>query len=302
MGIRNTITHEEERSEPWRRRLTKRAIIVSVVATATLMAAGGVAIASVASSGGGVLHGCYSTTTGALRVINPSARQYCKAGEKAIQWNAAGITWRGGWGRKITYSVHDAVVYNGSSYLATAAGADRVPSPSSRAWSVLAASGASGPAGPTGATGATGSAGASGTSAFAEFFALMPADNSATIAAGAPVSFPQSGQNAGSVISSLTPSTFNLADVGTYEVSFQVSVNEPGQLELTLNGTALPDTTVGRATGTSQIWATVLIPVTVINSVLTVENPARNSPALTVTPDAGGTHEVSATLVIQQLS
>jgi hypothetical protein len=377
MGIRNTITCNGERSGSGRR-LTKRAVIVSVVATATLMAAGGVAIASVvsvvsiASRGGGVLHGCYSTTTGVLRVINPSARQSCKAGERAIQWNAAGITWRGSWNRTITYSVHDAVVYGGSSYLAIAAGADRVPSDSPRSWSVLAASGAPGPAGPGGSNGGagpagptgpagslgpsgpagslgpsgpagslgpsgpagslgpsgpagslgpsgpagslgpsgpagspgpTGPTGPSGILAFAEFFALMTPDNAATVAVGTAVSFPQSGPTDGSsgitrVIAS--PSAFTLAATGTYSVSFQVSVTEAGQLALALNGTALPDTVVGRATGTSQIWASVLIQATA-GDVLTVVNPAGNSTALTITPSAGGTHSVSATLVIRRL-
>jgi hypothetical protein len=309
MGTRNTIIGEEEQSEPWRRRLTKRAIIVSAVATATLLAAGGVAIASVASRGGGVLHGCYSTSTGALRLINPPAHQYCKAGEKAIQWNASGITWRGNWNRNITYSVHDAVVYGGSSYLATAGGAGRVPSASSRAWSVLAASGASGPAGPAGATGPTGPtgpAGPSGSSAFAEFYALMPGDNAATVAVGGSVQFPQNGPTDGSsTITRLTASTFNLAAIGTYEVAFQVSVTEAGQLDLTLNsgGGALEqaNTVVGRATGTSQIWANTLIVTTVINTVLSVKNPAGESTALTITPLAGGTDPVSATLVIQRL-
>jgi hypothetical protein len=133
----------------------------------------------------------------------------------------------------------------------------------------------------------------------------MPSDNAATVAVGAPVLFPQTGPADGSsaIARVSATSAFTLAAAGIYSVSFQVSVTEPGQLELALNGIsgALPATVVGRATGTSQIWASVLIQAAA-GDVLTVVNPAGNSTALTITPLAGGTHSVSATLVIRRLS
>lgn len=58
---------------------------------------------------------------------------------------------------------------------------------------------------------------------------------------------------------------------------------------------------VGRATGTSQIIGMAILETTTINSVLTVRNPADNSTALTITPLAGGTQQVSAHLVITQI-
>jgi len=60
-------------------------------------------------------------------------------------------------------------------------------------------------------------------------------------------------------------------------------------------------TVVGRATGTSQLVGTTLITTTKTNSILTVRNPAGNSTALTITPQAGGTRAVSASLVITRL-
>jgi hypothetical protein len=129
----------------------------------------------------------------------------------------------------------------------------------------------------------------------------MPGDNAATVAAGSDVSFPQDGPNSGGGISGLTDSTFQLAKIGTYQVTFQVSVSEAGQLILTLNNADLAYTVVGRATGTSQIVETCLVTTTSVNSVLTVRNPAGNSTALTITPLAGGTRPVSAHLVILQL-
>ncbi|MFO7552742.1 MAG: hypothetical protein R6W80_15155 [Haliea sp.] len=92
-----------------------------------------------------------------------------------------------------------------------------------------------------------------------------------------------------------------MADIGTYQVMFQVSVSEAGQLILTLNGADLAYTVVGRATGTSQLVGMALVETSAINSILTVRNPAGNSTALTITPLADGTRPVAAQLVITQL-
>jgi hypothetical protein len=178
-----------------------------------------------------------------------------------------------------------------------------------------------GPIGPTGATGAVGPAGTNGlngtngtngvngagsvTSSFADFYALMPGDNAATIAAGSAVQFPQNGPFNTISRSGSSPSQFTLPAIGTYQVTFQVSVSEAGQLVLgldtTTGATELAYTVVGRATGTSQIVGTCLITTTFANSVLTVRNPVGNSTALTITPIAGGTHPVSAHVVIVRL-
>ncbi len=130
----------------------------------------------------------------------------------------------------------------------------------------------------------------------------MPPDNAATVAVGTDVSFPQDGPSGGSAIFRTGPSTFNLSLIGAYEVLFQVGVSEAGQLILTLNDADLAYTVVGRATGTSQIVGLAIVRTTVINSLLTVRNPAGNSTALTITPLAGGTRPVSAHLVITQIA
>ena len=93
----------------------------------------------------------------------------------------------------------------------------------------------------------------------------------------------------------------NLENAGIYYVEFQVSVTEAGQLELTLDGTPVANSVVGRTSGTSQMVGCTLITSTVANSVLTVRNPAGNATALTITPSAGGNSAVSASLVIIQL-
>ncbi len=129
----------------------------------------------------------------------------------------------------------------------------------------------------------------------------MPPDNSATVGVGVDVQFPQDGPTSGTTITRTGPSSFNLADIGVYNVQFQVSVTEAGQLMLTLNTTELDYTVVGRATGTTQIVGLCLIRTTVANSIITVRNPTGNSTALTIPPLAGGTWPVSAHLVIIQL-
>lgn len=173
--------------------------------------------------------------------------------------------------------------------------------------------GATGPAGATGATGATGAqgipgvpgasgpVGPSGSSTFAEFFALMPGDNSVPVAVGADVQFPQNGPTSGTILRIGITSTFRLTNIGTYQVFIEVPVTGQGQLVLTLNGFELPTTVVGRDTGTTEIVGQSFVTTTSVNSILTVRNPAGESTALTITPLAGGTHPVSATLEIQQL-
>ncbi|WP_240517713.1 collagen-like protein [Bacillus pseudomycoides] len=163
-----------------------------------------------------------------------------------------------------------------------------------------------GPTGPPGAPGSTGPTGATGAVLdFADFYALMPPDNAATVAIGGDVDFPRDGPSSGGGIARTGADTFNLSAIGIYQVLFQVSVKEAGQLVLTLNSGAgaveLTHTVVGRATGTSQIVGVALVQTSVINSILTVRNPASESTALTITPLAGGTESVSAHLVITRL-
>jgi len=155
---------------------------------------------------------------------------------------------------------------------------------------------------PAGSQGPAGPAGPAGFSDFADFFALMPGDNSGIVVPGTDVQFPQNGPSSGTgLIARTSATTFNLASIGTYQVMFQVSVTEAGQLDLTLNSAELPSTVVGRATGTNQIVGISLIKTTVPNSILTVRNPSGEGSPLTITPLAGGTRPVSAHLVITRL-
>lgn len=162
--------------------------------------------------------------------------------------------------------------------------------------------GAIGPRGPVGETGPAGPQGSAGSVlGYADFYALMPPDNAATVAPGTDVSFPQNGPNSGTSIARTSDSSFNLSDIGTYFIEFFVSLDEAGQLILTLNGADLEYTVAGRAAGASQIVGTAIVTTNVTNSILTVQNPTGNTAALTITPLAGGTRPVSAHLVIMQI-
>ena len=151
--------------------------------------------------------------------------------------------------------------------------------------------------GPTGPAGLPG-----GALNYADFYALMPPDNATTVAPGTDVSFPQDGPNSGSSIIRTGASSFNLSEIGVYQVNFNVPVTEARQLELTLNGAPLTYTVVGRATRTSDIIGISIVETSTINSILTVRNPAGNAAALTITPLAGGTSPVSVHLVIMQIA
>jgi hypothetical protein len=163
MGIRITITYESSKKSRWWQRFTRRSIATALAATIVMLAAGGVAIASIPDAGTGILHGCYSSSTGALRLINPSTREVCKKGEHAVSWNAAGITWEGTWRPTTAYSVHDGVGYDGSSYIAELPSTGKKPPNNPHHWSLLAAAGAPGLTGATGATGPQGPQGPPGT-------------------------------------------------------------------------------------------------------------------------------------------
>ena len=165
--------------------------------------------------------------------------------------------------------------------------------------------GATGPQGPIGLTGPAGPQGpvgeAGGILAYADFYALMPGDNAAAVAAGADVSFPQTG-TVSPGIARASDTAFTLADPGVYLVLFQASITEAGQLVLTLNGAELSYTLAGRATEASQIVGMALVQTTTADSTLTVRNPEGTATALTLTPNAGGTDPASAHLIITRIA
>ena len=157
--------------------------------------------------------------------------------------------------------------------------------------------GITGITGLTGPTGFTGTTGQSGTFSAADFYLITP---SATIAPGSAINFSNDGPAFGTDITRIDSSNFNLASIGIYQVFFQASITETGQLCIFIVNELL-NTVVGRATGTCQLVCMCLVQTTVINSILSIVNPVTETTALTLTPFAGGTNQVSAHLVISRL-
>ncbi len=156
--------------------------------------------------------------------------------------------------------------------------------------------GDTGPIGPIGLTGATGATGQSGVFSAANYYLITPA---APIIPGAPIIFSNDGPAFGTDITRINGANFNLQTIGIYQVFFQASITESGQLSILLNG--IPTLIVGRATGTCQIVAMSLIQTILPNSVISIVNPVTETTALTLTPFAGGTSQVSAHLVITRI-
>ncbi len=157
--------------------------------------------------------------------------------------------------------------------------------------------------GTAGTNGTNGTNGINAVSAFADFYALMPSDNAATIAPGTAISFPQNGEAFGIVRNN--NSSFILPTAGYYLITWQVSITEPCQLVLSLNSGAgfveIANSVVGRATGTSQVSGSRIVRTLSTNNIIALHNPTTASTALTITPIAGGSSNVSASFIITQI-
>ena len=181
----------------------------------------------------------------------------------------------------------------------------------------MGATGAQGPIGPMGATGATGATGAQGPQgetgpigprglpggvlSYADFYALMPTDNTETIVPGADVAFPRNGVIANTNIGRINDSEFLLNASGTYLVMWNASITEAGQLVLTSNDTELPYTLVGTNDTLGELTGFTILNITTPTTI-TLRNPIANTTNVTLTPNAGGTDPVTAHLTIVQLA
>jgi len=159
--------------------------------------------------------------------------------------------------------------------------------------------GPQGPVGPQGPQGPQGEPGPAGTAlAFADFYALLPPDDEASIAPGEAVPFPRDGINSGTNITRLSDTEFGLLEPGIYLVQFQLPVQAQSQVVLTLDGVELPYTAVS---GTDTLTGVALVETTVATTVLTLSNPVQATNALTLSPGTGDAVPNAAHLVITQL-
>jgi len=159
--------------------------------------------------------------------------------------------------------------------------------------------GSRGDRGPRGDTGATGAAGDTGGITGPTGLPGLPGLTGPIGLPGLPIIFSNDGPAFGLDITRIDGARFNLQTIGIYQVFFQASITESGQLSILLNG--IPTVYVGRATGTSQIISLSLIQTVIPNSIISIVNPVAETTALTLTPFAGGTNQVSANLVITRI-
>lgn len=66
-----------------------RPMLVALATAGALLVAGGIAYATIPDSGG-VIHGCYKTIQGTLRVIDTGQGQTCSSSETALNWSQTG--------------------------------------------------------------------------------------------------------------------------------------------------------------------------------------------------------------------
>ncbi|MCU1355849.1 MAG: hypothetical protein JWM89_1267 [Acidimicrobiales bacterium] len=136
---------------------------VGVLVAAFSFAGSAVAFGAIPDAATNTIFGCYTTATGALRVIDPGAGQSCAAGQVALNWSQQSLSWKGAWSNALTYAKQDVVSQNGASYISKVDGnLNFAPAGNAAKWGLLAAKGATGPAGPMGATGLEGPTGPAG--------------------------------------------------------------------------------------------------------------------------------------------
>ena len=147
----------------------------------------------------------------------------------------------------------------------------------------IGATGFTGATGVTGATGATGDTGATGPTGatgfneidYADFYALVPPDEFPGIVGGGDAYFPQTlTPSNGAILIDVTGTLATLVDVGTYQVLYQMMLQDStSAFQLTLNSIPIPGTIV-RVSGVnfSQIIGLAFVQTTVPNSILSVQD------------------------------
>ena len=65
-------------------------MLLGVFSAGLLAAIGGVAVAAIPDAGTRVFHGCVSSKSGSLRLVDPSKGQSCSAPENAVTWDQTG--------------------------------------------------------------------------------------------------------------------------------------------------------------------------------------------------------------------
>ncbi len=159
------------------------------------------------------------------------------------------------------------------------------------------AEGAQGAIGAKGATGATGPAGSNGLSQYAYVYNL----GGETVALEADVTFDSNGVMTPGIKHAPGSAGIEIAEAGTYELTFSVSGTEPSQMALFLNGTLVPGAIYGSGAGTQQNVGQAIFSAPA-GAVLTVKNHTSSAAVGLATPIGGTQPSSNASVVIEKLA
>jgi hypothetical protein len=172
-----------------------------------------------------------------------------------------------------------------------------------------------GPIGPIGADGLPGPIGPAGIPAlsnFADFYGLMSNtiinDNPDAIAPGSAVNFPKPLINTYGTIQRLNgtnPNSFSLPPNGVFEITFQVTVQNTGELVIVLNGQEQAMTVVGKSGGGTLVGVSIITTPPINSSTLSINNPSTAvAGGLKIDESSGSalSQPLSCHLIIKQLA
>jgi hypothetical protein len=128
-------------------------------------------------------------------------------------------------------------------------------------------------------------------------------DNPDPIEAGQSVNFPSPSTNPYGTIQRASPNSFTLPPNGVFEITFQVTVQNTGELVVVLNGVEKSMTVVGKSGGGPIVGMCILATPPSINSTISINNPATATAGGVKVDEATGalTEPLSCHLIIKQL-
>jgi BclA C-terminal domain/Collagen triple helix repeat (20 copies) len=222
-------------------------------------------------------------------------------------------TFQGAWSAVTTYATGAAVSFAGSSYVGLSANTNLQPDTNPASWSLLAQKGNTGTTGSTGnpgtngtngtngSNGTNGAAGATGPAGGLSQYAHIYNFAAQVVAIEAPVLFSNNGVITAGITHVAGTSQITLTNSGTYEIAFVVSVVEPCEFAVFVNGAAAASSIFGSGAGTQQNNGHVIL-VLSAGDIVSLHNHS-SAAAVTLQTLAGGTQtNVNASILIRKLS
>ena len=154
--------------------------------------------------------------------------------------------------------------------------------------------GSQGPPGSQGSPGESGSPGIDAVVCFSNFYTIVTTGPPVHIVAGSSIIFDTDGPSNG-IITRVNTTQFNLPNIGTYEIYFEVNINGTPDSVVVINGTEIAYTNTNTQSG--EIVRTFLIVTTTINSIISINNPAASTTDIILSNKVSANH-----LIIKQIA